>query len=151
MMTFWEMTSSMKMKTFLYNLIILFLFCNLCFAQNNTDSLKNYETPLNFSNYFYNQSSYTLNFDNLTSLKLSSGFLNDSSSIWIQTRMQLARIINQDEIQNNLQMNILNPLQEKYSDLQSMKVLKYILGTVQLSAVGYLAYLHLKKYGFLKR
>lgn len=151
MMTFWEMTSSMKMKTFLYKLIVLFLFFNLCFAQNKTDSLKNHETPLNFSNYFYNQSSYTLNFDNLTSLKLSSGFLNDSSSIWIQTRMQLAKIINQDEIQNNLQMNILNPLQEKYSDLQSMKVLKYLLGTVQLSAVGYLAYLHLKKYGFLKK
>jgi len=151
MMIFWEMTSSMKMKTFLYNLIVLFLFCNLLVAQNKTDSLKNHDTPLNFSNYFYNQSSYTLKFDNLTSLKLNSGFLNDSSSIWILTRMQLAGIINQDEIQNNLQMNILNPLLEKYTDLQSMKEWKYILGAVQLSAVGYLAYLHLKKYGFLKK
>ncbi|TSA28897.1 MAG: hypothetical protein D4R68_03305 [Ignavibacteriales bacterium] len=151
MMTFWEMTSSMKMKTFLYNLIVLFLFCNLFFAQSKTDSLKNHETTLNFSNYFYNQTLYTFNFDDLSSLKFSPGFLNDSSSIWIQTRMQLARIINQDEILNNFQMNILNPLSEKYADVQSLKEWKYILGAVQLSAVGYLAYLHLKKYGFLKK
>lgn len=66
--------------------------------------------------------------------------------------MQLAGNVNQpDEMQNNLQLNILTPLQEKYADLQSMKTLKSILGAVQLSAVGYLAYLHLKKYGFLKR
>jgi len=65
--------------------------------------------------------------------------------------MQLARIINQDEILNNFQMNILNPLSEKYADVQSLKEWKYILGAVQLSAVGYLAYLHLKKYGFLKK
>ena len=127
------------------------MFCNLSAAQSKTDSLKKHESPLNFSNYFYNQSPYSFNFDDLSSLKSSSGFLNDSSSIWIRTRMQLAGIINQDEIQNNLQMNILNPLHEKYADLQSMKELKYILGAVQLSAVGYLAYLHLKKYGFLKR
>lgn len=151
MMIFWEMTSSMKMKTFLYNLIVLFLFCNFLVAQNKTDSLKKLEAPLNFSNYFYNQSSYLFNLNDMRNLKLSRSFLNDTSSIWMLTRMQLAGIINQDEIQNNLQMNILNPLQEKYSDLQSMKVLKYFLGTVQLSAVGYLAYLHLKKYGFLKK
>lgn len=127
------------------------MFCNLFFAQSKIDSLKKQESPLNFSNYFYNQSPYSFNFDDLSSLKFSSGFLNDSSSIWIQTRMQLAGILNQGEIQNNLQLNILNPLHEKYADLQSMRELKYILGAVQLSAVGYLAYLHLKKYGFLKR
>ena len=128
------------------------MFCSLSVAQSKTDSLKKHESPLNFSNYFYNQSPYSFNFDDQSSLKLSTGFLNDSSSIWIRTRMQLAGNINQqDEIQNNLQLNILNPLQEKYTDLQSMKELKYILGAVQLSAVGYLAYLHLKKYGFLKR
>ena len=125
--------------------------CNLLFAQSKTDSLKNREIPLNFSNYFYNQEVNLFNFDALNSLKLSRGFLDDSSSIWILTRMQLAGITNQDDGQNNFQTNILKPLQDKYADMQSMKELKYILGAVQLSAVGYLAYLHLKKYGFLKR
>ena len=126
------------------------MFCNLLFAQNKTDSLKAGEMPLNLSNYFYNQPPNSFGFDNISRLKLSPGFLDDSSSVWIQTRMQLAGITNQDEMQNNLQMNVLNPLHDKYVDLQSMKALKYILGAVQVSAVGYLAYLHLKKYGFLK-
>jgi len=138
------------MKKFHYSLIIFFVLCNLLLAQNKTDSLKTGEIRLNLSNYFYNQSPNSFNFDNMNRLKLNPGFLNDSSSVWIQTRMQLAGIINQDETQNNLQMNVLNPLHDKYVDLQSMKALKYILGAVQVSAVGYLAYLHLKKYGFLK-
>jgi len=128
------------------------MICNLLVAQSKTDSLKNHEPLPIFYNYFYNQTPYSFNFDGLSNLHLNTRFLNDSSSIWIQTRMWLAGNVNQpDEIQNNLQLNILNPLQEKYADLQSMKTLKSILGAVQLSAVGYLAYLHLKKYGFLKR
>ena len=140
------------MKTFTYKLVIFLIICNLLAAQNKTDSLKNHEPLPIFYNYFYNQTPYSLNFEGLSNLHLNTRFLNDSSSIWIQTRMRLAGNVNQqDEMQNNLLLNILNPLQEKYADLQSMKPLKSILGAVQLSAVGYLAYLHLKKYGFLKR
>lgn len=150
-MTFLKMTSSMKMKTIIYSLLVFFMSCNLSVAQSKTDSLKNREKPLNFSNYFYNPNTDLFNLDALNSLKLSRGFLNDSSSIWILTRMQLAGIPNQNDGQNNFQTNILKPLQDKYADMQSMKELKYILGAVKVSAVGYLAYLHLKKYGFLKR
>jgi hypothetical protein len=84
-------------------------------------------------------------------VKFNPSLLKDTASVWIQTRMQLSNMMNQDDNKNNLQINILNPLSQKYSSLQSMKILKYILGTVQVSAVGYLAYLHLKKYGFLKK
>ena len=140
------------MKTFTYSLIIVLMICNLLVAQSKTDSLKNQEPQQIFFNYFYNQTPYSFNFDGLNDLHLNTRFLNDTSSIWIQTRMRLAGNVNhQDEIRNNLQLNILNPLQEKYADLQSMKTLKSILGAVQLSAVGYLAYLHLKKYGFFKK
>ncbi len=128
------------------------MICNLLVAQSKTDSLNNQEPRQIFFNYFYNQTPYSFNFDGLNDLHLNTRFLNDTSSIWIQTRMRLAGNVNQqDEIRNNLQLNILNPLQEKYADLQSMKTLKSILGAVQLSAVGYLAYLHLKKYGFFKK
>ena len=142
----------MKMKTFIYKFVIFLMICNLLVAQSKTDSLNNQEPRQIFFNYFYNQTPYSFNFDGLNDLHLNTRFLNDTSSIWIQTRMRLAGNVNQqDEIRNNLQLNILNPLQEKYADLQSMKTLKSILGAVQLSAVGYLAYLHLKKYGFFKK
>jgi len=140
------------MKTFIYKFVIFLMICNLLVAQSKTDSLNNQEPRQIFFNYFYNQTPYSFNFDGLNDLHLNTRFLNDTSSIWIQTRMRLAGNVNQqDEIRNNLQLNILNPLQEKYADLQSMKTLKSILGAVQLSAVGYLAYLHLKKYGFFKK
>jgi hypothetical protein len=65
--------------------------------------------------------------------------------------MQLNEFISgQDPIKSNFQLSILNPLQQQYSISQNMSALKYILGIVQTGAVGYLAYEHLKKYGFLK-
>lgn len=57
----------------------------------------------------------------------------------------------QNPMKNNFQTSILNPLQQQYSDSQSMSVLNYMLGLVQAGACGYLVYEHLKKYGFLKK
>lgn len=139
------------MKIRVSSSIVFFLLCNILSAQSKSDTLKIIERPLNFSTFFYNTlpDSYFLN--EYDYLKFNPNLLKDTASIWIQTRMQLSNMMNQDDNKNNLQTNILDPLSQKYSSLQSMKTLKYILGTVQVSAVGYLAYLHLKKYGFLKK
>jgi hypothetical protein len=57
----------------------------------------------------------------------------------------------QDSVKNNFQISILNPLQQQYLNSQNMSVWNYMLGMVQAGAFGYLAYEHLKKYGFLKK
>jgi hypothetical protein len=44
--------------------------------------------------------------------------------------------------------NILNPLYNQYMQDQKYAIWKSILGGMQLGAVGYLAYKHIKKYGF---
>lgn len=75
----------------------------------------------------------------------------DTSSVWLQARMQLGETMNEDPVKSNFKANILNPLRQQFSDIESMKVIKYILATVQVGAVGYLAYQHIKKYGFLKK
>ncbi len=113
--------------------------------------LKTIEKSFGSSNFFNNTIPDSYFLDDYDYLNFNSYLLKDTASIWIQTRMLLSSIMNQDDNKNNLQSNILNPLGQKYSSLQSMKTLKYILGTVQVSAVGYLAYLHLRKYGFLKK
>lgn len=41
-------------------------------------------------------------------------------------------------------------LYDKYLEDSKFNAVKYVLGAAQLSAVGYLAYRHVKKYGFLK-
>lgn len=81
----------------------------------------------------------------------SSALLSDSTSIMLRTHLLLGEIISEDPIKTNFRSSILNPLHQQYVESQSMKELKYILGMIQTGAVGYLAYQHLKKYGFLKR
>jgi hypothetical protein len=56
----------------------------------------------------------------------------------------------EDPVKNNLKMNLLNPLYQEFVSSQSMKELRYILGMVQMGGVAYLAYEHIKKYGFLQ-
>ena len=42
------------------------------------------------------------------------------------------------------------PLYQKYLEDSKFNPFKYALGMMQVGAVGYLAYKHIKKYGFLK-
>lgn len=85
------------------------------------------------------------------SIPSAAEFPLDKTAIMLQTRIQLGELMNEDPIKSNFKSSILNPLHDAYVQSQSMKELKYILGMVQAGAVGYMAYQHLKKYGFLKR
>lgn len=58
--------------------------------------------------------------------------------------------IGYDEDKSNFthESNMLKPLYVQYLQDQKYGMWKTILGSVQLGAVGYLAYKHIKKYGF---
>lgn len=141
------------MKKPVFSLIIFLLLATTLIGQSKVDSLKRLEKPLSFSKFFdpYSYIDDTSFFNELNNLKINSEFSNDTSSIWLITRMQLSRMINQESFDGSLQSNILNPLNQQYNATQRMKLFKSILGAVQIGAVGYLAYQHLKKYGFLKK
>ncbi len=131
--------------------ISFFFFTFIIYAQtsNKTEGVK--ESNLNFSTFF-NPETFLFkptlenNFD-LTNLDTS--FLNDSSSIMMGTRMQLADFYNKpfEDSRNSL----LNPMYQSYMDSQKNKWIKQILGAVQVGAVGILAYQHIKKYGLFKK
>jgi hypothetical protein len=136
------------MKTFK----ILFLLPVVLFAQTSkTDTTRVNEIPMSFSTFFnplsHLQDPFIL--DQFESLEMKTDLLNDSSSIWMKTRLQLAYMNSANY--SDAKTNILNPLYKQYIASQDLKLLKQILGAVQIGAVGYLAYLHLKKYGFLKK
>ena len=79
-------------------------------------------------------------------------FTNDSATVWMRTRMQLSGMVSkEDPIKNNFKTYILDPLNQQYKASQSFKELKYILGMVQTGGAAYIAYKHIKKYGFLKK
>jgi hypothetical protein len=140
----------MKKKIF----SLLFLTSILLYAQDakhDSAHIHVIETPLNFSSYF-NPLRYLPNtyFDNeLNTLSLKANFLNDSSSILMQTRMQLALFSAQPGFDSKT--DLLNPMYKSYVAGQSNSFLKEVLGAVQVGAVGFLAYKHIEKYYIKKK
>jgi hypothetical protein len=76
-------------------------------------------------------------------------FMDDRSTIWLRTGMLLSyhyRSFNEIEFD----AYFTSFLQEKYIKDSEFDMIRYVLGMAQLSAVAYLAYRHIKKYGFLR-
>lgn len=137
-----------KMKKIIFSLIVILSLQN---SAQTKDSLNNNGEKINFSNffnpnYFINELYFNRNFNEIN---LDDVFLRDSSSILTRTRILLSSFNKDYYISNPNEM--LDPLYQNYMKSQNLKFLKQILGTVQLGAVSYLAYLHIKKYGFLKK
>lgn len=139
------------MKTILIFSLVLLSSIHILAQKTNKDSVKTNEQTMNFSTYFNpNTFLYNLSFGTeINDINFKSEFLQDSTSILMRTRLMLADFYT--EQQPNYANQVLSPLQQQYSASQNLKFLKQVLGTVQLGAVGYLAYAHLKKYGFLKK
>jgi hypothetical protein len=75
---------------------------------------------------------------------------NDNpSTIWLQTELLVS---NQTEIFGNSKINnhFTSPLYQQYLKDSEFDMVRYILGAAQVSAVAYMAYRHIKKYGFWK-
>lgn len=148
-------TLKMKMMISVSKKIIplfFFLTCSLLFAQNKTelDTLRafNLSIPNDVLEYQFQEPSFL---NEISRLSLSKKFINDSATVWMRTRMMISGINNQEDLFNNTSSNMLGPLYNNYLESQKLATLKAILGTVQVGAVSYLAYKHLKKYGFLKK
>jgi len=73
----------------------------------------------------------------------------NKSTMWMRTEMAIfsSTMFNVEEDFDN---HMLLPLYTKYLKDSEFDPLRYALGMAQLSAVSYLAYRHVKKYGFLK-
>lgn len=70
---------------------------------------------------------------------------NDRAA-WLKTKL----LINNSNLQNNFeQPHFTSQLYRQYLEDQEFSPVRYVLGMAQLGAVGYLAYKHIKKYGFL--
>ncbi len=129
-------------------LIFFFVSYNICRAQSETLRSFRLEIPPEIIDY---QLSEFYFLDNPNRLFLNPSLMNDSTSLWIKTRIQLGAFSNRPLINANSASDLLNPLYQKYLDSQGMKTMNSILGSVSVGATAYLAYKHLKKYGFLKK
>jgi len=80
-----------------------------------------------------------------------STLMDDTTSLWIRTNLQMSTLSGYFSSDQMNSANILSPLYKNYESSQSLRTLKSILGSVSFGATAYLAYKHLKKYGFLKK
>lgn len=129
---------------------LLFLAITI-YGQAKQDRSELKGTSLSFSTFFDPQ---TILWESplekeFNMMNLNTSFLNDTASIMIATRMQLANFYNKPF--ENSANNLLSPLYQTYLDSQKNKWIKEALGAVELGAVGILAYQHISKYGFLKK
>lgn len=126
------MESLMKTKRAAFSLIMLLIFTVPLLSQSKVDSLKRTETPLTFSAYFnpYNNLTDIYFFNELNNFRINSYSIEDSSSIWMRTRMQLTGMFDHDNLDRGMQSDFLNALSQQYSASQSLKTFRNILGAV---------------------
>jgi hypothetical protein len=73
----------------------------------------------------------------------------DPNTSWLWTSYAIS---SQAAFQSNLNFDDMTlPLYKKYLEDSKFNPFRYALGMMQVGAVGYLAYKHIKKYGFLKK
>jgi hypothetical protein len=132
---------------------LLFILSPFVFSQNN-DSIKiNLPDSLKINNQKNPLTELQIKFDEfelhreLNSLKMNIPIDGDPNTVWLRTSLLLSK---SDKSIQDFSPHFLSPLERKYHEDSKFNPIKYVLGAAQVGAVGYLAYKHIKKYGFLK-
>ena len=141
------------MKHSINILILLFFFPSLLYSQSdsvnklyNSDSLKIKinSNPLTEIQLKFDEFELHWEFNNLkTNIRIDS----DPETVWLRTSLA---VYNTNAPGSKNLPYFLSPLYAQYIEDSKFNPVRYVLGLAQLSAVGYLAYKHIKKYGFLK-
>jgi hypothetical protein len=76
-------------------------------------------------------------------------YSDDPSTIWLRTEMMISNHSFLSE-GNQFDPHFTSHLYRQYLKDSEFDMVRYVLGMAQLSAVTYMAYRHIKKYGFLK-
>ena len=76
-------------------------------------------------------------------------FEDNSSTVWLRTELLLS---NRNLLTENDEVNthFTSPLYQQHLKDSEFDMVSYVLGIAQTSAVAYMAYRHIKKYGFWK-
>lgn len=134
-------------------LLLLSLLSVLCISQtpdsvklNKNESIK-IEVETNPYTELQNKLDEFELYRQFNNIKSNIAIDEDPKTVWLRT----ATVISKSEVAfNNFSPHLLSPLERKYYKDSKFDLIRYVLGMAQIGAVGYLAYKHIKKYGFLK-
>lgn len=130
-------------------LLTFLVILSLTTINAQSESLRGFK--FNLPNEVINLQLNDLELSGTDKLFFFSTLMNDTTSLWIRTHLQMSALSGYLSSNQNNAVNILSPLYQNYESSQSLRTLKSILGSVSFGATAYLAYKHLKKYGFLKK
>lgn len=134
-------------------LIIVFAISSMVFSQEHIFNKTLVEDSLEINSYQNPLLEFHAKFDefelhrDLYNIQASVLLDGDKETIWLRTSVLLSQGCNNEDKAPD---NLLSPLLNQYLESSKFNPLRTILGMAQAGAVGYLAYKHLKKYGFLK-
>jgi hypothetical protein len=138
----------------LLKIFLFLIFLSAClFAQMEDTVKKISEDSLKSKYYFNSLNEIQISFDefelylDLYNMKMSVSIDDDPKTIWLRTSLLLSQ---NNKFQNEIPNNLLAPLYNQYLETTKFDPVRYILGMAQVGAIGYLAYKHIKKYGFYK-
>jgi len=138
--------SSIK-KTFFCFITISFL----TLAQDAADSIHIHPQSTQLNKNFLallDDLDFYLDLQNLNKTFLLN---TDPNTRWLWTSYAISNS-SQEIFQPELNLDdMTQPLYQKYLEDSKFNPFRYALGMMQVGAVGYLAYKHIKKYGFLKK
>jgi len=141
-------------RTLLKILLLVLLLDNISFPQQtdnknfiySTDSIKariNINPLMQIQNKF---DEFELHRE-FKEMKLSIPIDGDPQTVWLRTMFAIS---NSENVNKDLSQHFLYPLERQFLENSKFNLVRYALGMIQVGAVGYLAYKHIKKYGFLK-
>lgn len=141
------------MKIILVAFLISFSFLGQSNAQDENkifslpaDTILRHQGFMPSLNPDYNFDDLFIN-NELNPYQSSISFLDDTSTIWLRTELSLSHSFS-SENGSGADRHFTSPLYEQYLEDSKFSLFRSVLGMAQLSAVGYLAYRHIKKYGF---
>ena len=146
--------SALTKKYFSFLILILFLSAvSNGFSQQEEELYKNNDSVYRFQGiippveYQYNLNEFYTEplFGQVPEEIL---FEDNPSNIWLRTEFLISN--NSQSESGELNTHFTSPLYQQYLKDSEFDMVRYILGTVQAGAVGYMAYRHIKKYGFWK-
>ena len=131
-------------------LFTLILFSSAIFAQEASGEYPggfNLSIPTEVLQYQFNSQTFL---DEMNRFYFTHYAMYDTSATMLSARMMIGAFNSRDEY-GRYTTKMLTPLYNSYMASQDNAVWRKVLGAIQLGGAAYLAYKHLRKYGFLKK
>ncbi|MGB8319940.1 MAG: hypothetical protein WCE54_17540 [Ignavibacteriaceae bacterium] len=133
-----------------YFIMFMLLLPVLIYSQENNYDLLNLKQTLSTQFNLMSDFNFYFSLSNIQNSSNDMPVIINPKTIGLWTSFAVSKSYMGEAMPVTTKSFMLTPLNIKYGEDTKFNSVRYILGMAQTAAVGYMAYIHLKKYGFLK-